>query len=677
MSEEVKRSIQELRAQVEYHADLYYNQDAPELEDFEYDQLLHRLLELERQYPDYATPDSPTVRVGGVALNTFAQVEHRVQMGSLQDVFSIQEVLDFHRRVQEVVPHPQYVVEPKIDGLSVSLEYRDGLLAVGSTRGNGFVGEDVTANLGTIRSIPLRLRRPVPLLEVRGEVYMPVGNFAQVVEAQELAGEQPFKNPRNAAAGSLRQKNPKITATRGLALFAFNIQQLDGETVTDHRQSLDLLGELGLPVIPSYRLCTRIEEVLEEIEAIGQRRGDNPYNIDGAVVKVNSFADRELLGQTAKFPRWAVAYKYPPEEKESRLLEIQVKVGRTGAVTPTAVFEPITLAGTTVSRAVLHNQDFINEKQIAIGDIIRIRKAGDIIPEVLEVVRHNPDQPVYRLPDDCPSCGTHLVRDPEMAAIRCPNSSCPAQRVRSLIHYCSRNAMDIEGLGTKVCDLLVELELVKSPADLYRLTPAELEPLPKFAAKKAQKVYEAIQGSKTRDLSRLLFGLGIPGIGERAAQDLARQFGNLEVVLDAPVHQIVAIDGFGLIMAESVVQYFGEPHNRQLCQELIALGLNTISAQRTTQGGPLMGLTFVLTGTLPTLSRKEAADLIEAHGGKTSSSVSKKTSYLVAGEEAGSKLTKANTLGIPVLSQEDLERLIAQNGQPINYSQAKGDTEHD
>ena len=666
MPEDVKQEIEALRAQVAYHADLYYNQDAPVLEDFEYDRLFHRLLDLERQYPEYATPDSPTVRVGGVSMNTFAQVEHRVQMGSLQDVFSMEEVLDFDRRVRESIVNPQYVVEPKIDGLSVSLDYVDGLLTVGSTRGNGFVGEDVTGNLKTIRSIPLRLGRSLPHLEVRGEVYMPVESFRQVAEAQELAGETPFKNPRNAAAGSLRQKDPKITAKRGLDIFVFNIQQIAGMEVACHDQSLDLLKELGFRVIPSYRVFTDIRDVLGEIEAIGRHRGDNPYNIDGAVVKVNSFADREILGGTAKFPRWAIAYKYPPEEKESLLLDIEVKVGRTGAVTPTAVFEPITLAGTTVSRAVLHNQDFITEKQISIGDIIRVRKAGDIIPEVLGVVRHNPDRPVYRLPDNCPSCGTPLVKDPAMAAARCPNISCPAQLVRSIIHYCSRDAMDIEGLGVQACSQLVEKEMVRTPADLYRLTPEDLLPLPKFAAKKAQKVYEAIQGSKARDLPRLLFGLGIPGIGERAARDLALRFGSLEALMDAPPQRIAAMDGFGEIMADSVHDYFQDSHNRQLCGELGELGVNTVSAKRAQEGGVLSGLTFVLTGTLPTLSRKEAADLIEAHGGKTAASVSKKTGYVVAGEDAGSKLTKANQLGIPVLSEQDLADLIGQkqNHQP-------------
>ena len=423
----VLEQIESLRAQVEYHADRYYNQDDPEISDFEYDKLFHQLLDLEEQNPQYYSPTSPTVRVGGTASNTFATVEHKVQMGSLQDIFSFEELRDFDRRVRETIPNPSYVVEPKIDGLSVSLEYRDGVLAIGSTRGNGFTGEDVSENIRTIRSVPLKLPEPLPLLEVRGEVYMPVKSFQKVVEAQELAGEQPFKNPRNAAAGSLRQKNPKITAGRGLDIFVFNIQQVEGKSLSSHSDSLDFLQGLGFKVIPEYKAYDDIDEVIRDIEKIGENRGEYPFGIDGAVVKVNSFADRELLGSTAKFPRWAIAYKYPPEEKETTLLDVEVQVGRTGAVTPTAVFEPITLAGTTVSRAVLHNQDFIQQLGLSIGDRILVRKAGEIIPEVLSVVWHNPDKPLYRLPEECPSCGARLVREEGEAAVRCPNFSCPAQ----------------------------------------------------------------------------------------------------------------------------------------------------------------------------------------------------------------------------------------------------------
>lgn len=653
----VLEQILSLRAQVEYHSSRYYNLDDPEISDFEYDKLFHQLLDLEEQNPQYYSPTSPTVRVGGSASNTFAQVEHKVQMGSLQDIFSFEELRDFDRRVRETVPHPSYVVEPKIDGLSVSLEYRDGVLTVGSTRGNGFTGEDVTENIRTIRSVPLQLPDKLPLLEVRGEVYMPVKSFERVVEAQELAGEQPFKNPRNAAAGSLRQKNPKITAKRGLDIFVFNIQQVEGKTLSTHSDSLDFIKSLGFKVIPEYKAYDDIEEVIRDIEKIGENRGDYPFGIDGAVVKVNDFAHREQLGSTAKFPRWAIAYKYPPEEKETTLLEVEVQVGRTGAVTPTAVFEPITLAGTTVSRAVLHNQDFIQQLGLSIGDRILVRKAGEIIPEVLSVTWHNPEKAPYRLPETCPSCGARLVREEGEAAVRCPNVSCPAQLVRSIIHFCSRNAMDIDGMGEVVCQLLVDRELVRTPADIYRLTQEQLLELPGFAKRKAEKIVEAIEKSKGNDLAKLLFGLGLPGIGEKAAKLLAGRFGSLAAVEAVGWEEIAAIDGFGEIMAKDVEGYFREEHNRDLCRELVELGLNTTAAQTETTG-EFTGLTFVLTGTLPTLSRQEAGAIIEAHGGKTSSSVSKKTSFVLAGEDAGSKLTKANQLGIPVITEAQLMEMI-------------------
>jgi len=649
----ILEQIEQLRAQVEYHADRYYNLDDPEITDFEYDKLFHQLLDLEQANPQYYSPTSPTLRVGGSVSNTFAEVEHKVQMGSLQDIFSFEELRDFDRRVRETVPEPSYVVEPKIDGLSVSLEYRDGVLTVGSTRGNGFTGEDVTENIRTIRSIPLRLPEALPLLEVRGEVYMPVKSFERVVEAQELAGEQPFKNPRNAAAGSLRQKDPKITAKRGLDIFVFNIQQVEGKTLATHSDSLDFIGSLGFKVVPEYKACDDIEEVIRDIEKIGENRGSFPFGIDGAVVKVNDFAHRELLGSTAKFPRWAIAYKYPPEEKETTLLDVEVQVGRTGAVTPTAVFEPITLAGTTVSRAVLHNQDFIDQLGLSIGDRILVRKAGEIIPEVLSVTRHDPDKAPYKLPETCPSCGAKLVREEGEAAVRCPNFSCPAQLTRSIIHFCSRGAMDIDGMGEVVCRLLTDQGMVKTPADIYRLTQEQLLELPGFAKRKAEKTVAAIQKSKENDLSQLLFGLGLPGIGEKAAKTLAGRFGTLEAVQNASWEEIAAIDGFGEIMAKDVEDYFQDEHNRALCRELTELGLNTAAAQVETTK-EFAGLTFVLTGTLPTLSRQEAGAIIEAHGGKTSSSVSKKTSYVLAGEDAGSKLTKANQLGIPVITEEQL-----------------------
>ena len=656
MSEKIRQEMQQLQKQVEHHMHLYYDLDAPELEDFEYDRLIHHLMDLEEQYPEYASPNSPTKRVGGSAMNTFREVPHKVQMGSLQDVFSLDELRAFDERVRETVLEPTYVVEQKIDGLSVSLEYRNGELAVGSTRGNGLVGEDVTENIRTIRSIPLKLPQPLPLLEVRGEVYMPVNSFWRLVREQELREETPAKNPRNAAAGSLRQKDPKIAAARGLDIFCFNIQQLEGMVCESHEASLELMRSLGFPVSPDYKVVHTIEEAIRQIEKIGELRGKLGYQIDGAVIKVDSFADRERLGSTAKYPKWAVAFKYPPEEKETVLRSIALQVGRTGAVTPTAEFDPIELAGTTVSRATLHNQDFITQLGVNIGDTIVVRKAGDIIPEVIGVRNHPKDKPAYVMPTHCPSCGTLLVRDPEVAAIRCPNISCPAQILRSLIHFCSRSAMDIEGLGEAACELLLQQGLAKTPADLYRLTKDDLMRLEGFQTKKAENILAALEKSKQNELGALLFGLGIRNIGEKAAKLLAARFGTLQAVEKATREELLSIDGFGEIMAESVLQYFSDENNRKLCGDLLSLGLRPWVPRQASAA--LAGMTFVVTGTLPGYSRDEIENLIEKNGGKAAGSVSKKTSYVVAGEAAGSKLAKAQSLGVPVLTEQQLLELI-------------------
>ena len=656
MSEKIRQEMQQLQKEVEHHMHLYYDLDAPELEDFEYDRLIHHLMDLEEQYPEYASPNSPTKRVGGSAMNTFREVPHKVQMGSLQDVFSLDELRAFDERVRETVPEPTYVVEQKIDGLSVSLEYRNGELAVGSTRGNGLVGEDVTENIRTIRSIPLKLPQPLPLLEVRGEVYMPVNSFWRLVREQELREETPAKNPRNAAAGSLRQKDPKIAAARGLDIFCFNIQQLEGTVCESHEASLELMRSLGFPVSPDYKVVHTIEEAIRQIEKIGELRGKLGYQIDGAVIKVDSFADRERLGSTAKYPKWAVAFKYPPEEKETVLRSIALQVGRTGAVTPTAEFDPIELAGTTVSRATLHNQDFITQLGVNIGDTIVVRKAGDIIPEVIGVRNHPKDKPAYVMPTHCPSCGTLLVRDPEVAAIRCPNISCPAQILRSLIHFCSRSAMDIEGLGEAACELLLQQGLAKTPADLYRLTKDDLMRLEGFQTKKAENILAALEKSKQNELGALLFGLGIRNIGEKAAKLLAARFGTLQAVEKATREELLSIDGFGEIMAESVLQYFADENNRKLCDDLLSLGLRPWVPRQASAA--LAGMTFVVTGTLPGYSRDEIENLIEKNGGKAAGSVSKKTSYVVAGEAAGSKLAKAQSLGVPVLTEQQLLELI-------------------
>lgn len=643
---------QKLREQINYYSELYYEKDDPAISDYEFDKLMHQLIDIEEEYPELLTSDSPTHRVGGRASNSFEQVEHVVQMGSLQDVFSDEEVVDFDRRVREVVSDPIYVVEPKIDGLSVSLEYRDGVLVRGSTRGDGFVGEDVTENIRTIRSVPLRLKRDIPFVEVRGEVYMPVASFEKVVAQQELKEEKPFKNPRNAAAGSLRQKNPKITAQRGLDIFVFNLQQIEGVQVSGHKESLDLLKELGFQVSPSYLAVDTIEKAIEEIRAIGQRRGEYSFDIDGAVVKVDSLAQREMLGATAKFPKWAVAFKYPPEEKITTLLDVEVKVGRTGALTPTAVFEPIQLAGTTVSRAVLHNQDFIDEKQIAVGDKIIVRKAGDIIPEVVAVAEHC-GNPTYQLPEYCPSCHTKVVREEGEAAIYCPNIECPAQLMRNLIHFASRNAMDIDGMGPAVLEGLVNAGWVHSPADLYDLTEEQIASLERMGKKSASNLMNALEKSKQNDLSKVIFALGIPEVGEKTAAELASAFGSMEKLSWATLEQLTALDGFGEVVAQNIVSFFLEERNRVQIERLAKAGVNMESTKVKT-GDTFEGKTFVLTGTLPTLKRNEAKELIESLGGKVSSSVSKKTDYVVAGEEAGSKLTKADELGITILTEEQL-----------------------
>lgn len=643
---------QKLREQINYYSELYYEKDDPAISDYEFDKLMHQLIDIEEEYPELLTPDSPTHRVGGRASNSFEQVEHVVQMGSLQDVFSDEEVVDFDRRVREVVSDPIYVVEPKIDGLSVSLEYRDGVLVRGSTRGDGFVGEDVTENIRTIRSVPLRLKRDIPFVEVRGEVYMPVASFEKVVAQQELKEEKPFKNPRNAAAGSLRQKNPQITAQRGLDIFVFNLQQIEGVQVSGHKESLDLLKELGFQVSPSYLAVDTIEKAIEEIRAIGQRRGEYSFDIDGAVVKVDSLAQREMLGATAKFPKWAVAFKYPPEEKITTLLDVEVKVGRTGALTPTAVFEPIQLAGTTVSRAVLHNQDFIDEKQIAVGDKIIVRKAGDIIPEVVAVAEHC-GNPTYQLPEYCPSCHTKVVREEGEAAIYCPNIECPAQLMRNLIHFASRNAMDIDGMGPAVLEGLVNAGWVHSPADLYDLTEEQIASLERMGKKSASNLMNALEKSKQNDLSKVIFALGIPEVGEKTAAELASAFGSMEKLSWATLEQLTALDGFGEVVAQNIVSFFLEERNRVQIERLAKAGVN-MESTKVKAGDTFEGKTFVLTGTLPTLKRNEAKELIESLGGKVSSSVSKKTDYVVAGEEAGSKLTKANELGITILTEEQL-----------------------
>ena len=658
-----QNEYRQLVERLNHYSKLYYTLDAPEISDFEYDSLMQQLKAAEAEHPDWVTADSPTQRVGDAIYTTFEKVAHTVQMGSLQDVFSEEELWAFHERCLPYDPAPAYTVEPKIDGLSVSLEYRDGLFVRGSTRGNGLIGEDVTLNLLTIADIPKKLTRPLPYLEVRGEVYMPLSVFQELVTHQLENEEEPFKNPRNAAAGGLRQKDPKVTAERKLSIFVFNVQQIEGETLTTHDGSLDLLRELGFKVIPSYPVFTDFQQVVEEIRSIDARRGENDFDIDGAVVKINDLALREQIGSTVKFPRWAVAFKYPPEEKETVLRDIEIQVGRTGALTPTAVFDSVTLAGTSVSRATLHNQDFITEKGICIGDTLLVRKAGEIIPEVLKVVRHGENPVPYQIPETCPVCGSKTVRDPDEAVIRCINPACPATRKRSIVHFASRNAMDIEGLGPAMVDLLVDNGLVDNCAGLYRLTAEQLLPFEGIQQKSADNLIQAIEGSKGRGLARLLFGLGIRNVGEKAAQLIARHFGTADALMDLTVDDLwtkkggSVIPGVGQVIAESLVESFSQPEFRSQIEQLRKSGVK-LTEEKEETGVSLAGKTFVITGTLPTMSRKEAQTLIEQNGGKVTASVSKKTSFLLAGEDAGSKLVKAQTLGIPVVSEAELMQMI-------------------
>lgn len=649
--ETARQRMSELERQIEYHSRRYYDEDAPEIEDDEFDALTRELRELEDAYPEFVSADSYTRKIHGEVSNLFTPVKHDVPLGSLQDVFSLEELRDFDQRVRETVPEPIYVVEPKIDGLSVALEYVNGQFVKGATRGDGETGEDVTANLRTIRTLPKTLQKPVARAIVRGEVYMPRQSFAALVEQQEQNGEKTFKNPRNAAAGSLRQKDSRVTRSRNLALFVFNLQLAEGEAITGHADSLRQMESWGLPMIPFYKATSSIDEVLEEVERIGTLRTTLPFDIDGAVVKVDRFTDREQLGSTSKFPRWAVAYKYPPEEKITTLLGVDVQVGRTGVLTPTGLFEPVTLAGTTVSRATLHNEDFIKEKEIGIGDKVVMRKAGDIIPEVLRVAEHAPDAVPFEMPHTCPSCGSPVAREEGEAALRCSNPECPAQRLRNLIHFASRDAMDIEGLGPAVLEQLVDEGMVRNAFDLYHLDPEKVAALEGLGEKSADNLMNALETSKQADLYRVIYALGIRHVGEKAAKLLAGRFRTMEAVMAASAEEIAAIDGFGGIMAESVARFFSLPQSQHFVEKLHEAGINMETRQPEEISGQFEGMTFVLTGTLPHLKRQEAADIIERLGGKTAGSVSKKTSVVVAGEDAGSKLVKAQQLGVRIVDE--------------------------
>ena len=655
---EPKQRIEELTKLLNDAGYRYYVLDDPTMPDFEYDRLLRELEDLEKANPELALPDSPTKRVGGQAVNTFGEVTHAVPLMSLQDVFSLEELDDFLVRTKEAVPGAQFSVEPKIDGLSVALEYVDGQFVRGATRGDGTVGEDVTENLRTIRSIPMALEGAPARLIVRGEVFMPKKTFHALNEALEENGEKTFANPRNAAAGSLRQKDPKVTAKRKLDILVFNVQLAEGKTFVSHVETLEYLKSLHFKVIP-YKLLSDVEKISKEVIRINEEREKLSCDIDGAVIKLDDLAARERLGNTAKFPRWAVAYKYPPEEKETLVEDIVIQVGRTGVLTPKAVVAPVRLAGTTVTNATLHNQDFISRLDIRIGDTVRIRKAGEIIPEILEVnlsKRPEGTQP-YLLPKKCPVCGAAVERDEDGAFLRCTGAECPAQLSRNIAHFVSRDAMDIEGLGSAIVDSLIEKGAIRSPADIYYLTMDELSGLWKSGTKAAQKLLDAIAASKSQDVSRLIFALGIRQVGAKTGKSLAAAFGSLDKLMEASLEELTQVPDIGEVTAESICEWFAQPQSRHMVRRLKEAGVN-FESKRVVTDTRFAGKTIVLTGALSRFTREEATEKIELFGGKASGSVSKKTSFVVAGENAGSKERKARELGIPVLTEDEFLEML-------------------
>lgn len=655
--EQIQQEIRQLTRELLRHARLYYNEDAPEIPDYEYDAMQRRLRELEEQYPQYALPDSPTRRVVGTVLEGFAQVRHPYPMESLQDVFSFDEILEFHRRVQEQFPGMEYTVELKIDGLSVCLQYEEGRFVRGATRGDGQVGEDVTENLRTVFDIPMELQDKRPLW-IRGEVFMPVKVFQRLNAQREAAEETPFANPRNAAAGSLRQLDSSVCARRKLSIYCFNLQNAREAGFATHDAALRFLKEQGCKVIEPYIVTADPEEIFTFIRTMGDRRDALPCGIDGIVIKVNDLAARETLGSTAKCPRWAIAYKFPPEEKPAKLRDIVVQVGRTGVLTPNAVFDPVRLAGTTVSRATLHNLDFIRQRDIRVGDTILVRKAGDIIPEVLGVDHSlRPEGAAeFEMPSVCPVCGAPVVQEPGEAAFRCTGAECPAQLLRSITHFAGRDAMDIDGLGPAVVQLLVEQKLAASPADLYTLRLTDVASLDRMGRRSAKKLLEAIEKSKQQPLSRLLYAFGIRQVGQKAAQLLARQFGSMDKLQEATREELCAIPDIGEITAESLCRWLESAQGQHLIARLREAGVNMTQPDEQLSHR-LEGQTFVITGTLEKRSRQEMTQFIQQHGGKVSGSVSKRTDYLVAGEDAGSKLQKARELGVPVLTEGELEAM--------------------
>ena len=662
LREDAEKRIKYLREKIEYNSKLYYENDAPEISDYEYDAMFRELTELEAEFPELDSPTSPTKRVGGKALDRFEKFTHTVRMGSLTDVFSYDELSDFVTKTNAILgDDTKYSVEPKIDGLSVSLVYRDGVFVKGATRGDGVTGEDVTENLRTVRSIPLKLNEPIPYLNVRGEVYMPRVVFAELNEAREAEGKPLFANPRNAAAGSLRQLDPKIAAARRLEIFVFNLQEgelyTDGRVCKSHSESLDRLAELGFTVLPERKTLVGFDSISEHVKYLGEVRPELSFDMDGAVIKVNNLDDRITVGEGTSTPKWAVAYKYPPEEKKTKLLSVDIQVGRTGVLTPTANLEPVRLAGTTVSRATLHNLNYIRERDIRIGDTVIVRKAGEIIPEILESVKSERDgsELQFEMPALCPSCNHPVVRDDsgDGAAIRCVYPGCPAQNARGIVHFASKGAMNIEGLGPQVVELLLANGKISGITDLYTLKASDIETLDRMGKKSAENLIAAIERSKDVGLERLLYALGVRQVGEVAAEEIAIKMRTLDACMNASFEDFAAISDIGEVTATALVEFFADKKTRELCEKLKELGVKCESVSEPKKD-TLSGLTFVLTGTLPTMTRDEASELIKKNGGKVSSSVSKKTSYVVAGEEAGSKLTKAKALGVKIIDEAEL-----------------------
>lgn len=661
MDERVLAELNKLKEEIRRHDISYYVYDSPTVSDYEYDMIMRRLKEIEARHPELITPDSPTRRVGGKPLESFGSHTHAVPMDSLQDVFSFDELRDFDTRIRDAVGYPEYVVELKVDGLSVSLEYENGVLIRGVTRGDGITGEDVTSNVRTIRSVPLYVENAPERLLVRGEVFMPKDVFEKINRQRELNDLPLLANPRNAAAGSLRQLDPKITAERELDIIIFNLQAISGAEFETHSESLDYLKKLGFKVSPYYKAFKTIDEVIEEISRLGELRGKLPFQIDGAVVKVNRIEYQSRIGRTTKFPKWAAAYKYPPERKETVLEDIVINVGRTGVLTPNAVLKPVHLAGVTVRRATLHNRDYIAEKDIMIGDTVVVRKAGDIIPEIVEVVfdKRPSDARRFEMPELCPVCGGEVFNDKSEAAVRCLNTDCPAQITRNIIHFASRDAMDIEGLGSAVVEQLVENGLIRDAADLYYLEKERVADIERMGDKSAENLLNAIEKSKQNDLSRLLFAFGIRHVGQKAASQIAARFKTLDAIKEADFESLISVRDIGEATAESLISWFKLDSSNRIIGKLKNAGVNMSSGfemERDVFGGK----TFVLTGTLSGYSRKDASGIIERLGGNVSSSVSKKTDYVLAGSDAGSKLTKAKELGVAIITEQEFEKLIGE-----------------